>query len=226
MNRILPYLYTLVLVLSLLCIFSSCALLFPSDGGTTPGGEGGSSDVHKHSFTVKNESADCLVAGPTCESGSEYYYSCECGEIGTNTFTLDDMLGHTWENATCTEPRTCSECGATQGSSYGHSWKAATCTTAQVCTVCGCKGENSLGHDWVEATCTAAKHCTRCNETEGKPADHEWEAASCTHPEYCDKCGLVRGDVLMHEYDGGVCVHCGKVLGADDGMELPVIPID
>jgi hypothetical protein len=53
---------------------------------------------------------------------------------------------HTWKEATCTEPRTCTECGATEGQPAGHkaSWVAdktdvlnATRTMKQKCSVCG-----------------------------------------------------------------------------------------
>lgn len=50
---------------------------------------------------------------------------------------------HTWVEATCTEPKTCSECGETEG--------------------------EALGHIWVEATKTTPKTCSRCGLTEGTP---------------------------------------------------------
>lgn len=50
---------------------------------------------------------------------------------------------HTWVDATCTEPKTCSECGETEG--------------------------EPLGHDWIPATYTEPKTCSRCGATEGEP---------------------------------------------------------
>ena len=50
---------------------------------------------------------------------------------------------HTWVEASCTEPKTCRECGKTEG--------------------------EALGHTWVEATKTAPKTCSRCGKTEGTP---------------------------------------------------------
>lgn len=35
---------------------------------------------------------------------------------------------HKWVEATCTEPKTCTECGETEGDPLGHDWKEATCT--------------------------------------------------------------------------------------------------
>lgn len=83
---------------------------------------------------------------------------------------------HDWSDATCTEPKTCSKCGETDGDALGHDWQEATCTTAATCSRCGeTKGE-PLGHDiagWVTdtpATCSAegSQHgiCSRCGETQ------------------------------------------------------------
>ena len=53
---------------------------------------------------------------------------------------------HTWKDATCTEPRTCSECGATEGEALGHEWKDATCTKPKSCSRCGETQGSALGH--------------------------------------------------------------------------------
>ena len=38
---------------------------------------------------------------------------------------------HKWTEATCTEPKKCTECGKTEGEPLGHKWKEATCTEAK-----------------------------------------------------------------------------------------------
>ncbi len=43
---------------------------------------------------------------------------------------------HRWNDATCTEPRTCSICGKTEGEPLGHKWNSATCVKPQICKVC------------------------------------------------------------------------------------------
>lgn len=45
--------------------------------------------------------------------------------------------GHTWVDATCTEPKTCSVCGTTEGEALGHEWKNATLEAPKTCTRCG-----------------------------------------------------------------------------------------
>ena len=44
---------------------------------------------------------------------------------------------HTWVEATCTEPKTCSECGETEGEALGHQFSEATYWEAPTCSVCG-----------------------------------------------------------------------------------------
>lgn len=41
------------------------------------------------------------------------------------------VCSHTWEKATCTEPKTCSKCGETSGTALGHT------TTSGICSRCG-----------------------------------------------------------------------------------------
>ncbi len=44
---------------------------------------------------------------------------------------------HTWQEATCTQPRTCTDCGETEGEALGHSPTEATVWEPSVCSVCG-----------------------------------------------------------------------------------------
>ena len=44
---------------------------------------------------------------------------------------------HQWEEATCTTPKTCTQCGETEGEALGHTWTDATCTDPSTCTRCG-----------------------------------------------------------------------------------------
>ena len=59
---------------------------------------------------------------------------------------------HTWAEATCTEPKKCSECGEIEGNPLGHDWSVeATCTEPKKCGRCGATDGEALGHDWMEA---------------------------------------------------------------------------
>lgn len=47
---------------------------------------------------------------------------------------------HVWNDATCTDPKTCANCGATDGEALGHRWDPVTST----CTVEGCGAANVI----------------------------------------------------------------------------------
>lgn len=57
----------------------------------------------------------------------------------------DDHI-HNWIPATCTEPKTCSECGASEGEAQGHNFMDATCTEPKICSACGLAEGEPLGH--------------------------------------------------------------------------------
>lgn len=44
---------------------------------------------------------------------------------------------HTWNDATCTSPKTCSTCGETEGMALDHQWMAATTVAPKTCSLCG-----------------------------------------------------------------------------------------
>lgn len=48
----------------------------------------------------------CLVSAATCEAPAVYYWSCICGEPGTETFTYGDALGHTLMVTPARQPST------------------------------------------------------------------------------------------------------------------------
>lgn len=60
---------------------------------------------------------------------------------------------HSYSNATCTKPATCS-CGATKGTALGHSWKGATCKIAKTCNRCGQTEGSKLNHSYKNEKCT------------------------------------------------------------------------
>ena len=116
---------------------------------------------------------------------------------------------HTWKSATCTEAKTCTECGETDGAPLGHKWKDATCTEPKTCTVCGATEGAALGHTWKEATCTEPKTCTVCGTMEGSPLGHvvdEWEI---TKESTCSETGLKKG----------TCTVCGEHVEAEITMK-------
>lgn len=80
---------------------------------------------------------------------------------------------HTFSEATCTTPMTCSECGVTEGTELEHSWVDASCETAKTCSVCGTTEGNPLEHSWIDATTETPKTCELCGLTDGEPLVEE-----------------------------------------------------
>ena len=75
---------------------------------------------------------------------------------------------HTFTEANCTTPMTCTECGEIQGEALGHAFVEATCETTKTCSVCNITEGEALGHKWIEATTEAPKTCELCGLTEGE----------------------------------------------------------
>ena len=96
-------------------------------------------------------------------------------------------------------------------SGHTHSFSEATCTTPKTCSVCSVTEGNALGHSWSDATCTTPKTCSVCSVTEGNALGHSWSDATCAAPKTCDLCSITEGDTLPHKisYKTGRCVDCG-----------------
>lgn len=81
----------------------------------------------KHNYTEK------ITKQVTCTENGEKVLTCTgCGDTKTETIKAK---GHDWKKATCTEPKTCKNCGATEGTAPGHKFSNGKCT------VCGAKAE-------------------------------------------------------------------------------------
>ena len=60
------------------------------DKGTFDEDDPNNEEPHFHIFNQKNTDEKYFKSAATCIKGAEYYYSCECGEIGSETFTYGD----------------------------------------------------------------------------------------------------------------------------------------
>ena len=60
---------------------------------------------------------------------------------------------HSFKPSDCENPQIC-DCGATRGEPVGHSWNKATCTTPKTCFVCEKTEGEALGHHFVDGICT------------------------------------------------------------------------
>ena len=88
---------------------------------------------------------------------------------------------HEWKDATCTDPKTCSLCGVTEGEKLGHTWVDATCDAPKTCSVCKTTEGSALEHQWEDATTEAPKTCKLCKKTEGDKivTDPRFKTANC-----------------------------------------------
>ena len=178
----------------------------------------GFADNHTHTLVlVAAVDATCTTGGNvayyTCSGCDEWFADANGADVIEDKDSVKVVaFGHTWVDATCTAPKTCSACKLTEGTALGHKItrfdaKAATCTEAgytagEKCSNCdysdGLAEIPATGHDFAAATCTAAKTCTVCNATEGTAFGHDitklaGKAATCTEAgltdgEACSRC--------------------------------------
>ena len=127
------------------------------------------SEIHivpAHSDVNKVTTETYFKSG-SCTEGSTYYYSCDCGHIGTETFTAaatgHKLVEHEANPATCTSD----------------GWEAY--ETCENCDYTTFKVQPALGHTWgdweiAEDGKTQTRTCARCGAT-------ETEDAPATEPE-------------------------------------------
>ena len=146
---------------------------------------------HTHSFTVETVADKYLSSAATCTQKAKYFYSCKCGEKGTETFEYGDALGHKFthyvsgNDATCTSDGTktakCDRCDETDtitdtGSKLGHSFTNYVSDNNATCTEDG----------------TKTAKCDRCDETDtvadvGSKLPHTYDRQVMTDKYLCSK---------------------------------------
>ena len=129
-----------------------------------------------------------------------------------------------WSDATCTAPKTCVECGETEGEALGHSWVDASCEEPKHCTACEETEGEALGHSWVDATTEAPKTCTTCNETEGERiiTDARFTTASTIdlQGQWSTEINAT-GDMMgLEGFDGSIALGMVMDFGNDGTLEM------
>ncbi|MBQ9749419.1 MAG: hypothetical protein IJV87_02410 [Clostridia bacterium] len=91
-----------------------------------------------------------------------------------------------------------------------HEWDAATCTAPKTCKLCSATEGEALGHTGGTATCAEQAKCSRCNTAYGEKTAHDYAAATCEAPKTCKVCALTEGDALGHldENKDHTCDRC------------------
>ena len=101
----------------------------------------------------------------------------------------------------------CNLCGETRDSM--HSWKDADCVTPKTCTVCQKTDGEALGHEWTTPDvdqCEVQSTCSRCGATDGENKEHSYDNACDTT---CNDCSSTR-EVSGHVYDNACDVACNE----------------
>ena len=165
-------------------------------------------------IVVESEvAADCENAG----SYDNVTYCTVCGDETSRETIPVPATGHDWDDATCTAPKTCSVCNATEGEALDHTpGEEATCTTPQTCTECGETLVEALGHVWVNGFCSRPE----CGISDGHICDYEAVETqpTCEEDGYitytCAVCKASYTEVsktaLGHDWDNACDTTCNR----------------
>lgn len=166
-------------------------------GGESGGGQDDKDDEapeHSHTFNRQVAAEKYLKSAATCTAKAVYYFSCKCGEKGTQTFEYGDKLPHMYVGVNLHDPE--------------YLKTPATCTHGAVyyklCR-CGAKSEtetfefgNPLPHEYNDSyTCT---NCSYKCKSDGL----SFELSTDNNSYVCTGLGTFDGKILIipSEYNG------------------------
>ena len=176
-----------------------------------------------HTFESNITAATCTATGLKVET---------CTVCGYVKETVLAVAAHDYADATCTEPKTCNDCGATDGEALGHDEQYdvidPTCTedgyTAITCSRCDYTSTkdpvDALGHKGGEATCTEPAYCDVCYQPYGEALGHKGGKADCITKATCGVCGEKYGEYGEHGWVNATCMapkHC-SICQAEQGV--------
>ena len=186
------------------CMASAVCTVCSKSYGTT------NANSHTGKNTVINKKdATCKFAGYTgdtkCECGKIVFKGTEIPASGAHIYddacdTSCNVCGttrvatHDYAAASCTQAKTCKNCGATSGAPFGHKYTNA---CDESCDACG--ATRVATHDYAAASCAQAKTCKNCGVTSGAPLGHEYTNAC---DESCNVCSAKR--TIEHSYNNTV----------------------
>ena len=158
---------------------TNCYYLEGGYGGIRDTNVSGSAEVRSEEAFASGEVANLLQGEQTTQTwgqkiGEDDYpvlsadkvYKNQTGGCDAESFTYaysntqkTAVTTHDWQNATCENPKTCADCGATEGKALGHSTEA--------------EGDRA-------ATCKDPAYCSRCEKEYGESnGDHSYENGFC-----------------------------------------------
>ena len=148
-----------------------------------------------------------IVALAACGNKCEHTYDNACDATCNDCGETREVSAHQWNDATCTTPKTCTVCQATEGEMLPHNWEDATCVTAKACKICGTTEGAALGHSPAEddGDCGTDVLCTVCGAvTTPARLEHIAHAddGNCTTPVTCTECGWLMKPAQEHNFNG------------------------
>ena len=119
---------------------------------------------------------------------------------------------HIWSEATCTAPKTCTECGETEGEALGHLWVDSNCEEPKTCSRCGETEGEALGHS------TDIGVCSTC----GKPVNFEKmnELSKALNYVSLPDSSHIKGKTVDQMYSGCITVYDEAVSTVDEYKEI------
>ncbi len=160
--------------------------------------------THTHTFDKDVAEGEYIKSAATCTSPAVYYKSCECGEVGTETFEYGSALDHSyeWQHDEDKHWRLCTRCNA-KDAEGSHVYDSDSDT---VCSTCGYEPAAApVEHehaptkvDSAPASCTADGNSEYYTCTCGK-----WFSDSAAKHEITDK-DSVKIKATGHSWDAGV----------------------
>ena len=188
-----------------------------------------------HSYDQKVVNDFYLKSGATCDSGAIYYYSCVCGEKGSNTFVFGEGTGHTfskewsydetahWHVATCEHDDQVSSFSA-------HQWNGGVITKQPTETE---EGEKTYTCIICKSTKTESVpklvHSHTYAETWTSDETYHWHASTCGHEsgisgkeEHSWDKGVVTKNPT--ETEAGIKKYTCSICKATKNEVVPVLP--
>ena len=124
-----------------------------------------------HSFTDYKSNGDA-----TCTADGTKTAKCDRCDAKETVTDKGSAKGHTWQDADCTTPKTCSVCGATEGEALGHSFTDYKSNGDATCTVDGTKTAKC---DRCDATDTIADKGSATGHSPAAAVEENVVKASC-----------------------------------------------
>ena len=185
---------------------------------------------HVHDFSLENPTAEYLKEEATCMTPALFYYSCACGEKGSDIFTYGKTAEHTivteqGQPATCKTPGLtdgthCSVCNTVLSTQsqipvVGHTYDNDQDDRCNVCNfvrVLNCDHGKTITLSAVSATCTAGgltegRRCALCEEI----LTAQSILAPLGHKEATDQ-GIAPTCTTSGKTEGKHCATCNTVL--------------